>query len=49
MWQGDPAFIKLPKDSLLSDTRECCVGLLQIAGSGHIIGAATWGFKSRHS
>jgi hypothetical protein len=49
MWQGDPAFLKLPKDPLLTDARECCVALLQIVGSGHIIGVATWGFRSRQA
>lgn len=49
MWQGDPAFLKLPKETLLSDPKECCVALLQIVGSGHIIGAASWGFRSRQS
>jgi hypothetical protein len=49
MWQGDPTALKLPKETLLSDPQECCVGLLQIAGSGHIIGVASWGFKSRQS
>jgi hypothetical protein len=47
MWQGDPAFLKLPKDTLLTDAKECCVALLQIVSSGHIIGVATWGFRSR--
>lgn len=49
MWQGDPAFFKLPKETLLSDPQECCVGLLQIASSGVVIGSARWGFKSRQS
>jgi hypothetical protein len=49
MWQGDPAFFKLPKDTLLTDARECCVALLQIVTSGHVIGAATWGFRSRQA
>ncbi len=49
MWQGDPAFLKLPKDNLLSDPKECCVALLQIVSSGHVIGAAPWGFRSRQS
>jgi hypothetical protein len=49
MWQGDQASLKLPKETLLSDPRECCVSLLQITSSGHIIGAASWGFKSRQS
>jgi hypothetical protein len=49
MWQGDSAFFKLPKEALLSDPQECCVGLLQIANSGYVIGAATWRFKSRQS
>lgn len=47
MWQGDPAFFKLSKDTLLSDPKECCVALLQIVSSGHVIGAATWGFRNR--
>jgi hypothetical protein len=49
MWQGDPGFLKLPKDTLFSDPKECCVALLQIVSSGHVIGAAPWGFKSRQS
>jgi hypothetical protein len=49
MWQGYPATVKLPKESLLSDPQECIVGLLQVSGTGHIIAAAPWGFKSRQS
>jgi hypothetical protein len=49
MWQGDSASFKLPKETLLSDPQECCVGLLQIASSGFVIGSASWRFKSRQS
>jgi hypothetical protein len=49
MWQGYPATVKLPKESLLSDPQECIVGLLQVSSTGHIIAAAPWGFKSRQS
>jgi len=49
MWYGDAASVKLPKETLLSTSEECCVGLLQINSSGHIIGAAPWNFKSRQS
>jgi hypothetical protein len=49
MWYGDSASLKLPKETLLSTSEECCVGLLQITSSGRIIGAAPWNFKSRQS
>ncbi|HEY7748304.1 MAG TPA: DUF1223 domain-containing protein [Aestuariivirgaceae bacterium] len=49
MWQGDPAYVKLPKEAIFSDPRECCVCILQISSSGYIVGAAPWGFKSRQS
>jgi hypothetical protein len=49
MWQGDASSVRLPTENLLSDPLEGCVCLLQIAQSGHIIGATTWGMKPRHS
>jgi hypothetical protein len=49
VWRGAPVSMMVPKESLLSNPHEGCVGLLQVAASGHIIGAASWGFKSRPS
>ena len=49
MWQGDASSVRLPTEDLLSDPLEGCVCLLQMAQSGHIIGAATWGMKPRQS
>jgi hypothetical protein len=49
MWQGDASSVRLPTENLLSDSLEGCVCLLQMAQSGHIIGAATWGMKPRQS
>lgn len=49
LWRGDPLSILVPKESLLSSPHEGCVGLLQVAATGQIIGAANWGFKSRQS
>jgi len=49
MWQGDASSVRLPKEDLLSDSLEGCVCLLQMAQSGHIIGAATWGMRPRQS
>jgi hypothetical protein len=49
MWQGDSTTFRLPTENLLSDPHEGCVCLLQMARSGYIIGAATWGMRPRQS
>jgi hypothetical protein len=49
MWQGDASSVRLPTEDLLSDPLEGCVCLLQMAQSGHIIGATTWGIRPRQS
>jgi len=49
MWQGDASSVRLPTEDLLSDPLEGCVCLLQMAQSGHIIGASTWGIRPRQS
>jgi hypothetical protein len=49
MWQGDASSVRLPTENLLSDPLEGCVCLLQMAQSGHVIGATTWGIRPRQS